>query len=185
MPEIGEIRKSKEIGKRGWNKFIWIACPTCGKQRWVFLSRGKPQYEYCRSCIPSHKPGIESRFWKGGRNKNSLGYIDIWVGKDDFFYLMADKRGYIKEHRLVMAKHLGRCLHSWEIVHHKNHVRDDNRIENLQLVSDDRHRQITILENKIDRLLERQDKLLQGQTELKQELRLLRFENQQLRERCQ
>jgi hypothetical protein len=42
-------------------------------------------------------------------------------------------------------------------------------------VSDDRHNQITILENKID-------KLLDGQKMLKQEIRLLRLENKALRE---
>jgi len=64
-----------------------------------------------------------------------------------------------------MAKHLGRCLHPWEIVHHKNGVKDDNRLENLQLVTDDRHRQITLLENRI-KFLEDRVVLLEGENEL-------------------
>ena len=181
---IGEIRKGTEVGFRSQGKVIWAACELCGKERWVEV-RADHQNRWCRHC--SSKVNLTGRpnwggNWKGGRFKRADGYIDVRVYPDDFFYPMVAKNGYVVEHRLVMAKHLGRCLHRWEIVHHKGirvkgkENRSDNLIDNLQLVSDIGHRQITMLEDRIERLEA-------DVTKLKQTIRLQSWQIRELNKR--
>jgi hypothetical protein len=68
--------------------------------------------------------------WKGGKCKDEKGYIRILLGNgtNDYFY----------EHRLVMEKILRRKLKNQELVHHINGIRDDNRIENLILLPNEK-----------------------------------------------
>lgn len=123
MPEIGD-RKSTPHGTQ-----IWVACETCGKCRWVKLNKGKPVSKVCYSCRDF--TGEKNSIWKGGRSIEG-GYISIKLQPDDFFYPMAKRNGYVLEHRLVVAKALGRCLQPWEIVHHKGDKYPIGSIENKQ-----------------------------------------------------
>lgn len=77
--------------------------------------------------------------WKGGRKIGSEGRIMVWVARDHPFYSMANSRGYVLEHRLVMAQYLGRPLTSNELVHHLNGVPSDNRQKNLSLTTRSKH----------------------------------------------
>jgi len=136
----GEEKWSWKIGYQGRMKYVAMACKNCGNLRWVqkvYIKRQKTGL--CSHCCLQSKRvtyhGHGHPCWKGGRNRVRGGWIQVYIERSDFFYSMADKNNYVLEHRLIMAKHLNRCLLPWEIVHHKNGVRDDNRLGNLKLFS--------------------------------------------------
>ncbi len=155
LPQLNDIKLARDIGFKcggGTTRFIWTSCVDCKKERWVRLLRGKPESDRCLKCGHINVRGSNSKIWRGGRKTIEGGYIKVWLSPDDFFYSMADKIHYVSEHRLVMAKSLGRCLSRWEIVHHINHNPSDNRLENLQLVGIDKHNQMTQMEIRIKEL---------------------------------
>lgn len=83
-----------------------------------------------------HVRGPGGPTWKGGRRLQG-GYVMIRRQPNDPLDGLppGSSTSYVLEHRLVMARHIGRALRPNETVHHINGIKTDNRIENLQLRS--------------------------------------------------
>lgn len=140
--------------KNNHGKCCICKCDWCGKifKRYHYIVN-KMKNHYCnRECMARYfekfyigeknpNYGKENKFkgsnsphWKGGI-KHLRGRIYI-SSKDHPHH---DKQGYVSRARLVMEKYLGRYLKSNEIVHHINGCVVDDRIENLELNTNEEH----------------------------------------------
>lgn len=118
----------KEIGYYKEKK-----CLLCGK---IFYARKKQQ------CC-SRKCAVQLQLRKGIHNsfpkwKHSPNYKGGTINNHGYRVIIFNQKP-IPEHRWMMEQHLKRKLNSWEEVHHKNRIKTDNRIENLEIVLKTHH----------------------------------------------
>lgn len=118
-----------------------IPCADCGRRFGdaPVFNRHKVRLSWRIQC---HPDGVLKRWglvqdqdavWRRGpkyKARPRLG--DRWIGSEGYAMVMTP-RGPKPEHRIEMARILGRPLKAGETVHHKNGIRDDNRHENLEL----------------------------------------------------
>ena len=84
---------------------------------------------YCSKHYQRYKKHGDATKTRGNGRYKQRGYVYLKMPNHPNVY----KSNYIPEHVYVMSEHLGRALRKGETVHHKNGIKDDNRIENLEL----------------------------------------------------
>jgi len=124
-----EIAQLKDVSDSCVFQWLWrFKIPRRSPSEYMRLAFQKQPYPLTGEKHPS---------WRGGRTRHS-GYIYVHIYAGHPLFCMAIDRGnghggWVAEHRLVIAQQLGRPLEKWEVVHHKNRVKDDNRPKNLKL----------------------------------------------------
>lgn len=123
------------------------ACAYCKK---TFMSRdrrrGMNLKHFCsRVCQYKGQDYLRKNFneplsahprWKGGKwTSKTDGYVYLTVAADFPGAVKHGKSHYIQEHIKVIQDALGKILRDDETVHHRNGIRDDNALGNLELRS--------------------------------------------------
>ncbi|WP_077325753.1 HNH endonuclease signature motif containing protein [Virgibacillus siamensis] len=130
----------KRLYKEGHTQ-LEIATKLGATQK-IIYSRMKEEGIKARTPKKRNQFGKNNSYWKNGIIKDKGYVLEKTPG-----HPRASKVGdYVYQHVLIMERHLGRRL-NWngadnpdsEIVHHKNEIKDDNRLENLELMTISEH----------------------------------------------
>lgn len=116
------------------------------KQCRAWYEQVRVEQAYCSKSCASVEKGRSRRgqktgpqFWRTYKRRiDKDGYVRVYAGRHPY----ADGRLMIPEHVMVMELAIRRRLRPGEVVHHRNHDREDNRLENLELMTRSDHSRI-------------------------------------------
>ena len=113
---LGSHRIAKRLNVAKITVLRWL------RQYNIPMRKGKEIHKYRGKDIWS----------KGGRVNHVSGYVRLWI---------PEKKNYEWEHKVVWEKYNGKISKGYHI-HHKNGIKDDNRIENLEIISAKEHTEL-------------------------------------------
>lgn len=119
--------RDKQIQKNSDTKLVPVPCQMCGEIRYI---QSRSIAKYCKPCKSIHAKEVGARLHKYDNRPD--GYV--FLNSKGYARVVVNGRA-VCQHTYVMEQHMGRKLYKGENVHHINGVKDDNRIENLELWS--------------------------------------------------
>ena len=108
---------------------------SCGCLRHELLKSRKLSEEVKKKMSETKSCDFNGLNGYGHTKGHNGGYVLAYVPKHPH----AHNDGYVMLHTVLMERQLGRYLTDDEVVHHVNHDRQDNRMENLQLMKKKDH----------------------------------------------
>jgi HNH endonuclease len=92
-----------------------------------------------RGVYQNHATASQQHRWRAGSQIASNGYVKVRVGRG---HPLADPNGYAYEHAVVWCAAGNPRPPKGYAIHHRNHDKTDNRIENLELLRRGQHNAI-------------------------------------------
>lgn len=125
MADRGKLKVLSRKGSR--------VCGKCGGRKGFYS-------QLCRGCQEPNRPnlgktGAAHSAWKGGSDLDRDGYVRTYAPDHPW----PRSNGYVREHIRVMELHIGRRIRPHEIVHHRDHDKQHNELDNLELMSRGEH----------------------------------------------